>query len=131
MKAYIFFFTKHGGETALKINEALLQEGVESRIFTTVRQVEKNKLFETSPHGFSVLAAEAFSQKNVLIVVGAAGIAVRLVAPLVKRKDSDSPVLVADEKGTFVITHWRCQRDCPYVGASLGGRAGYNDGNGR
>ena len=39
MKAYIFFFTKHGGETALKINEALLQEGVESRIFTTVRQV--------------------------------------------------------------------------------------------
>ena len=66
MKAYIFFFTKHGGETALKINEALLQEGVESRIFTTVRQVEKNKLFETSPHGFSVLAAEAFSQKNVV-----------------------------------------------------------------
>ena len=103
MKTYIFFFTKHGGETALKINEALLQEGVESRIFTTVRQVEKNKLFETPPHGFSVLAAEAFSQKNVLIVVGAAGIAVRLVAPLVKRKDSDSPVLVADEKGTFVI----------------------------
>ena len=103
MKGYIFFFTEHGGETALKIGEALLQEGMESRIFTTAGQAEKNKLFETSPHGFSALAAEAFSQKDVLIVVGAAGIAVRLVAPLVKGKDSDSPVLVADEKGNFVI----------------------------
>ena len=103
MKGYIFFFTEHGGETALKIGEALLQEGMESRIFTTAGQAEKYKLFETSSHGFSALAAEAFSQKDVLIVVGAAGIAVRLVAPLVKRKDSDSPVLVADEKGNFVI----------------------------
>lgn len=37
------------------------------------------------------------------IFIGAAGIAVRYIAPWVKDKYTDSPVLVIDEKGDFVI----------------------------
>lgn len=37
------------------------------------------------------------------LFIGAAGIAVRMIAPWVKDKFTDSPVLVMDEKGTYII----------------------------
>ena len=41
--------------------------------------------------------------KAAYIFIGAAGIAVRYIAPWVKDKYTDSPVLVIDEKGQYVI----------------------------
>lgn len=41
--------------------------------------------------------------KAAFIFIGAAGIAVRYIAPWVKDKYTDSPVLVIDEKGQYVI----------------------------
>lgn len=41
--------------------------------------------------------------KEALIFIGASGIAVRAIAPFVKDKFTDSPVVVLDERGTFVI----------------------------
>lgn len=46
---------------------------------------------------------ERFLNHHGLIFIGACGIAVRAIAPYVKDKLGDSPVLVIDEKGGFII----------------------------
>lgn len=49
-------------------------------------------------------AAECFPMADALIFIGAAGIAVRSIAPLVASKLSDPAVLVMDDQGKFVIS---------------------------
>lgn len=55
---------------------------------------------------------EGFDNNEALIYVGATGIAVRMIAEHIKDKLSDSPVIVIDEAGTFVI---------PLVSGHVGG----------
>lgn len=46
---------------------------------------------------------DSFEMKSPVIFIGACGIAVRKIAQFVKDKLTDSPVIVIDEKGLFVI----------------------------
>lgn len=56
--------------------------------------------------------------RSAYIFIGAAGIAVRYIAPWVKDKYTDSPVLVIDEKGRYVI---------PLLSGHVGGAAALAD----
>lgn len=48
-------------------------------------------------------AGDAFEQKEAIIFAGAMGIAIRAIASYVKDKLTDSPVIVVDDNGQFVI----------------------------
>ena len=70
--------------------------------FTSEKLLEEGFLpFE---NGFASAAREAFSSYSALIFIGATGIAVRVLAPLVNDKFSDPAVVVIDERGQHVIS---------------------------
>ncbi|MBZ4363852.1 hypothetical protein LAM67_22320, partial [Mycobacterium tuberculosis] len=54
--------------------------------------------------GFASAAREAFSSFSALIFIGATGIAVRVLAPLVNDKLSDPAVVVIDERARHAIS---------------------------
>ena len=87
MKKAAVFFTDKGKEILSKLNEKL-REPIEAKDPETPlgEWTEMN-----------------FGEGNALIFIGAAGIAVRSIAPFVKDKLSDSPVIIIDDSGSFVI----------------------------
>ncbi|MEG1946440.1 MAG: cobalamin biosynthesis protein [Lachnospiraceae bacterium] len=120
MQIELISFTQQGRIQAEKIKELLKQEldlNMESK--SDIKQnskltLEKN-LTQHIEDIISCTDARAkeislsdwceygFAHASLLIMVGAMGIAVRGIAPFVKDKFTDPPVLVVDEKGTFVI----------------------------
>ena len=89
MNISIITFTENGTKLAEKIRQA----------FVSAKTEEAKNL------GLSLSdwTRQQFAEKNAIVVIGACGIAVRMIAPFVSDKLSDSPVVVADEAGTFVI----------------------------
>ena len=58
---------------------------------------------EKSDVSLEELAGREFAAGRAIIFIGAVGIAVRAISPFVKDKLTDSPVIVIDDAGTFVI----------------------------
>lgn len=75
----------------------LMKEGLSEHIV----QIYDRKSGDSE--GESAWIGEAFSCRMPLIFVGAAGIAVRKIAPFVTDKLTDSPVVVSDEHGKHII----------------------------
>lgn len=96
MKIRIVSFTKQGGELACRLQKEFRKDK-DMDVEVSGRQggaaLEK----------LSDWTGRQFAEKNALIFIGAAGIAVRAIAPCVQDKLADSPVLVMDEKGQYVI----------------------------
>lgn len=97
----IISFTRNGNSLARKIRqimETCPQDGQVSHGFQV--QVQESRKLTIS---LKEWCQNAFVQSGTLIFVGAAGIAVRLIADFVKDKYQDPAVLVVDELGHFVI----------------------------
>ncbi len=105
MKISIVAFTKQGGILAERIKGVLKQERIE--LCKRAGEEEKESL--------QSWAERQFQQKNAVVFIGACGIAVRTIAPFVRDKLTDSPVLVIDEAGEFVI---------PILSGHMGGANG-------
>lgn len=87
---HLIYFTKTGESTASRI-AGLLSDNPD----WAIRTIKGSPLTE--------LTASIFQRNNTLVFIGAIGIAVRAVAPLIGSKMSDPPVIVVDDEGSYVI----------------------------
>lgn len=109
----VISFTKAGRQLSKKIAKRLAEERCIVELYAKnsayekcveAREVEEQErgviVVETS---VPLWAKEQMEEGNALVFIGACGIAVRAVAPYLKDKLHDVPVLVMDEKGCYVI----------------------------
>ena len=92
MQKTIVAFSEKGRELIEKLNKEAVKAGIEPAHDRSGEDISLQDL-----------AREEFAAGHALIFVGAAGIAVRAVSGCVNDKLTDSPVIVIDDNGTFVI----------------------------
>lgn len=110
MRVSIISFTENGMHLSQRAEKAFLEMNtktqMEVKVFTKCTADGKR----TGKYPMQIVeermtewAKAQMEQRNALLFIGACGIAVRAIAPYVTDKLQDSPVLVMDEKGNYVI----------------------------
>ena len=99
MRIAVFAYSRRGCALARRVLAALPDS--EGECYTLPRFNEEG--FLPIPQPSQPFYGELFREKDALIFVGAAGIALRSVAPHVRSKKTDPAVLCLDELGTWVI----------------------------
>jgi cobalt-precorrin 5A hydrolase len=105
LTAALFAFTSRGKALAAKLGGLLAERG--DRILDFDRQDETGGgrgCGGSAELPLAERAAQAFREADALVFIGAAGIAVRAVAPLVRSKQSDPAVVVIDEGARWAIS---------------------------
>ena len=98
IQIHILYFTQAGAALAAKLKRELTPEA--------------SVTYKSGKGCCKEWTAEHFRKGNVLVYIGACGIAVRAIAPHIGSKDTDPAVIVIDEKGENVI---------PILAGHLGG----------
>lgn len=118
----VISFTERGRQLSLRIAGHLEESGVTAALYARNASYmgQKEEKGETLPvvpveTSVSLWAGEQMEKGNALLFIGACGIAVRAVAPYLRDKLSDVPVLVLDEMGQYVI---------PLLSGHMGGANG-------
>lgn len=104
MKAEIISFTDRGAVLAQKLAQELPGHGICCKAWVKKKDAVLPDLVRAVSMSLKEWTAERFSAADVLIFIGAAGIAVRSIAPFVRSKKTDPAVLAADEQGKHVIS---------------------------
>ncbi len=99
MKITLAAFTKQGGKLCLNLQQELNRQGYDTEGHSKY-QIDGAVALEESLEEFT---RKAFGVSGAIVFIGAAGIAVRAIAPYVSAKDCDPAVLVIDERGKYVI----------------------------
>ena len=94
MRIAIISFTGQGGATGERLHKGFKNLGHESQVFSVHK-------IGISLSGF---VKTAFTEEDGLVFIGAAGIAVRSIAPFLRGKEKDPAVVVVDELGRFAIS---------------------------
>lgn len=106
MRLAVISFTETGAALCVRLSGLLRQEGISCTGFIPERY-EKQFAGQEGILPRRQTAADwtrsQFSSSDGLIFIGAAGIAVRAIAPCLKDKQTDPAVLVIDEAGACVI----------------------------
>ena len=104
----IISFTENGYALSCRIRESLCRlEQTEVVLYSGKKQIAEKYAAEglqSVKDGLQSWCQDVFAQSELLIFIGACGIAVRTIAPFVCNKYSDPAVLVADERGMHVIS---------------------------
>lgn len=102
MSLCVISFTQNGMECSKMIAEKCETEDV--RLFTKCSICKEQVTdVEFVKDSITKWTREQMEKKYSLLFIGACGIAVRAIAPCVVDKLTDSPVLVMDEKGKYII----------------------------
>ena len=102
MRMDVIAFSKCGAELAGRIIAGITKSEDVAKGFIAGRH-ESGTGFEPFSSVYE-LAARLFDNTDALVFIGACGIAVRAIAPLVKSKLTDPAVVVCDETGHFSIS---------------------------
>ncbi len=104
----IISFTEAGYKLSCRMQKALCRQKQTDVILYSGKKeiVEKYKAEDLQPvsDGLQAWCRDVFTQSELMVFIGACGIAVRTIAPYVCNKYSDPAVLVADECGKHVIS---------------------------
>lgn len=103
MSISIISFTKRGMQLSEKISKTLDETVSVFTKCSLIKEKDRTDFITYVEEGVGKWAQEQMEKKNVLLFIGACGIAVRAIAPYITDKLHDSPVLVMDEKGEYII----------------------------
>ena len=104
MKIWIVSFTEKGAVVGTALENGLNAQGDEAAAWVRTSRSENVKEGRVLKEKLSDWTKEAFSTADAVIFIGAAGIAVRSIAPFVRDKYLDPAVVVVDELGRYCIS---------------------------
>ena len=104
MKCCVYSFTAKGSELSEKLNRILTADGHECVSFSAKKYADVHENIIYYGESLKECVENQFHAVDLMIFIGATGIAVRSIAPFIEDKTSDPAVLCIDEKGENVIS---------------------------